>query len=170
MAQYIHNQYFRPVLIAALKVDYNKLAELAGMSNPKSAANAWAKIKPKLFSGDGVTAAPKATKPVTPRKPKAKAKAEAEEGDEINVLPSVETNGKGATPKTSPRKRKPAVKKEDDGEGSPKKRGRKSKKALEEEAGQFFGPLTLYEHLSLLASQLPSRTKTMARMPVKPQP
>lgn len=105
------------------EVDYDKLAAFAGMSNPKSASNAWAKIKPKLFS-DATTA-----KPTTPRKPKGK-----NTNTESGVAPAVEANGKvdGAPKKTpSPRKRKPAANK-DDG-GSPKKKGRKPKKDVETE-------------------------------------
>ncbi|KXT07450.1 hypothetical protein AC578_458 [Pseudocercospora eumusae] len=63
------------------KVDYKKLASLAGMGNPVSASNAWSKIKKKLAaraaeagatagdaSGDGDDATtPKATK-ATPKK------------------------------------------------------------------------------------------------------
>ncbi|OCL14389.1 hypothetical protein AOQ84DRAFT_371328 [Glonium stellatum] len=105
------------------EVDYDKLAMLAGMSNPKSAANAWAKIKPKLF-GDTAIA-----KPATPKKPRGK---NPNAGNE--VASAAGTNGEADEPskKTpSPRKRKPAANKEDG--GSPKKKGRKPKKDVEAE-------------------------------------
>ena len=98
------------------------------MSNPKSAANAWAKMKPKLFS-DATTA-----KTTTPRKPKSK-NPNAESG----VAPTAEANGEvdGAPKKTpSPRKRKPAANMEDG--GSPKKKGRKPKKDVETETSGCF--------------------------------
>ena len=98
-----------------VQIDYDKLAGYAGMSNPRSAANAWAKIKLKLMSP-----APEGTVPATPKKPRgrkpAAAKADGEEGDAA------------ATPKKTPRKRGP--KKQDvDGESSPKKKPARGKKA-----------------------------------------
>jgi hypothetical protein len=76
------------------------------MGNPRSASNAWAKIKNKLGS-DGATA------PATPKKAGGRKKATGDDAD---------------TPKKSPRKR--AAKKQDiDGEESPKKKGRGNKSA-----------------------------------------
>ncbi|KAJ4296215.1 hypothetical protein N0V90_006260 [Kalmusia sp. IMI 367209] len=98
-------------------LDYDKLAGFAGMTNPRSAANAWAKIRNKLSltTTDGAAAAVKKT----PQKKKATAD---------------KADGDGETPKKTPRKRGP--KKQDvDGETtSPKKRGRpaKAKTAPEE--------------------------------------
>ncbi|KAF2132766.1 hypothetical protein P153DRAFT_354233 [Dothidotthia symphoricarpi CBS 119687] len=97
------------------EIDYEKLAKFASMSNPRSASNAWAKIKSKLMtSSDGTVAA-------TPKKGGAKRKAE---------------DGGEGTPKKTPRKR--AAKKQDvDGAGdaSPKKKGRAAaKKVSDDEA------------------------------------
>jgi len=77
------------------------------MSNPRSAGNAWAKIKLKLMTPSPDGAVP-ATPRKTPRKKAAAAKQEdGEEGTE--------------TPKKTPRKR--VAKKQDvDGESSPKKK------------------------------------------------
>ena len=88
------------------------------MTNPRSASNAWAKIKNKLMvSSDGVAPSPKKGSP----------KKKAVKGDGSD-------EGDGAS-KKAPRKR--AAKKQDvDGEASPKKRGRPAKKASKEE-GEF---------------------------------
>ncbi|KAF2187697.1 hypothetical protein K469DRAFT_628588, partial [Zopfia rhizophila CBS 207.26] len=96
-------------------VDYNKLAEFAGMSNPRSAANAWAKIRTKLMAGDGIGAKASPTKS-TPRKGKGAANVKTEQGEEANGGEDTEE-----TPKKSPRKR--ASKNQGfEGEGSPKKK------------------------------------------------
>ncbi|KAF2750868.1 hypothetical protein M011DRAFT_474360 [Sporormia fimetaria CBS 119925] len=140
------------------EIDYQKLASLLGMSNPRSASNAWAKIKPRLMHGvpegeDGAVAATlkKGRKP--------KAKADAANGDDDSgdgpatpkkrspkkkAAPKVKTEGDDdgegdedmpdapATPAKSPRKRAP--KKQDvDGEESPKKRGRPAKAKKDDE-------------------------------------
>ncbi|KAI4676640.1 uncharacterized protein J4E84_009475 [Alternaria hordeiaustralica] len=90
------------------EIDYEKLAAYAGMGNPRSASNAWAKIKLKLMTPSPDGAVP-ATPKKTPRKKTAAAKQE--DGEE----------GADATPKKTPRKR--VAKKQDvDGESSPKKK------------------------------------------------
>ncbi|KAF1959381.1 hypothetical protein CC80DRAFT_524021 [Byssothecium circinans] len=94
------------------EIDYEKLASYAGMSNPRSASNAWAKIKAKLASSTD-------TAGLTPKKGGGRKKA---------------TNTDAA--KETPRKR--AAKKQDiEGEGTPKKKGRqaKSKKIVDEDTG-----------------------------------
>ena len=99
------------------------------MSNPRSASNAWAKIRNKLMAdGDG--------SPVKPVKASPKKKAAAAKGTE---------NGEGDdinTPKKTPRKR-PAKKQDIDGEGSPQKKGRtpKGKKAVSEPISEATGSL-----------------------------
>jgi hypothetical protein len=79
------------------------------MSNPRSATNAWAKIKAKLMApaADG-------TVPITPKKtPRKKAAAVKQKDDEEGA--------DAATPKKTPRKR--VAKKQDvDGDSSPKKK------------------------------------------------
>ncbi|PVI08148.1 hypothetical protein DM02DRAFT_666122 [Periconia macrospinosa] len=89
-------------------VDYDKLAAFAGMSNPKSASNAWAKIKGKLFANQAEGAAAAAT----PKRGRAK-KVVDKEGDE--------------TPKTTPRKRTAKKDANDDNESPTKKRAVKPK-------------------------------------------
>jgi hypothetical protein len=44
-----------PNVLRYSQVDYNKLAELSGMSNPRSASNAWANIKKKIVAKGGIT-------------------------------------------------------------------------------------------------------------------
>lgn len=107
------------------QIDYDKLAAFAGMSNPRSAGNAWAKIKAKLINptSDGdVPATPKKT----PRGRKATVpKSEGDEGD----VP--------VTPKSATRKR--TSKKQDvDGESSPKKKPARGKKSSDEEREYTF--------------------------------
>ncbi|KAG9188710.1 hypothetical protein G6011_07415 [Alternaria panax] len=103
------------------EIDYEKLAGYAGMSNLRSASNAWAKIKLKLMTptADGTT-------PVTPKKtPRKKAAATKQDDDG-------EEGADAATPKKIPRKRGP--KKQDvDGESSPKKKATRGKKNLSAE-------------------------------------
>jgi hypothetical protein len=100
-----------------LQIDYVKLASFANMSNPRSASNAWAKIKTKLIlpTSDGASPAP------TPKKAGGRKKA--------NAAPPADVGAGDApdTPKKSPRKR--AAKKQDvEGESaSPKKKGRPAK-------------------------------------------
>ncbi|EMD66959.1 hypothetical protein GGP41_005413 [Bipolaris sorokiniana] len=102
------------------EIDYDKLAAFAGMSNPRSASNAWAKIKLKLMTpfADG-TALP------TPKKtPRAKkGVVSKKEGDEADG---------DATPKATPRKRA-SKKQEVDGDSSPKKKPARGKAAPKEE-------------------------------------
>ncbi|KAJ5059870.1 hypothetical protein J3E72DRAFT_268844 [Bipolaris maydis] len=102
------------------EIDYDKLAAFAGMSNPRSASNAWAKIKVKL-----ITPASDGTVPPTPKKaPRAKkAVAPKKEGDEADG---------DATPKATPRKRA-SKKQEVDGDSSPKKKPARGNAALKEE-------------------------------------
>ncbi|USP77222.1 uncharacterized protein yc1106_04496 [Curvularia clavata] len=102
------------------EIDYDKLAAFAGMSNPRSASNTWAKIKAKLLNPTLEGAVP-ATPKKTPRAKKIAApKADSDEGDVTQ------------TPKKTPRKRAP--KKQDvDGESSPKKKPARSRKAPSDE-------------------------------------
>lgn len=102
---------------SCLQIDYDKLAGFAGMTNSRSANNAWAKLKAKLMPpADG-------SAPATPVKGSAKKKTPAK--------------GKGETPSKTPAKR--AAKKQDvDGEGSPKKKGRGKKVAADEGKLQTF--------------------------------
>ncbi|KAL1794745.1 hypothetical protein ACET3X_006561 [Alternaria dauci] len=103
------------------EIDYEKLAGYAGMSNPRSASNAWAKIKLKLMSPAADGTAP-ATPKKTPRKKAAAAKQEDDDEEDADV----------AAPKKTPRKRGP--KKQDvDGESSPKKKPARGKKDLSAE-------------------------------------
>jgi hypothetical protein len=90
------------------------------MSNPRSASNAWAKIKVKLM-----TPAADGTVPATPKKTPRKKAAAAKQDD----------GEEGAdTPKKTPRKR--AAKKQDvDGDSSPKKKATpRGKKNLSDES------------------------------------
>ncbi|KAF2281289.1 uncharacterized protein EI97DRAFT_429338 [Westerdykella ornata] len=94
------------------EIDYDKLAEATGMTNPRSASNAWAKIKHKLHAQEGIVATPKAK--ATPKK---------------------KANGNDSAPGTptkTPRKRAPK-KQEVDGESSPKKKGKATKMKTEAE-------------------------------------
>ncbi|CAO2657061.1 Nn.00g058640.m01.CDS01 [Neocucurbitaria sp. VM-36] len=99
------------------EIDYHKLAAFAGMNNPRSAGNAWAKLKAKLTAGsDGVVV------PATPKKGGAKKKATSKDDNDGETVD---------TPKRTPRKR-PAKKQDVDGEASPKKKGA-GKKVLSDE-------------------------------------
>ncbi|KAF2030065.1 hypothetical protein EK21DRAFT_112358 [Setomelanomma holmii] len=100
------------------EIDYEKLASFAGMSNPRSASNAWAKIKNKLM-----TPAPDGTVPATPKKAGGRKKAAA-----TPKADDSEVGEAAATPKKTPKKR--VAKKQDvDGadDASSKKKGRATK-------------------------------------------
>jgi hypothetical protein len=148
-----------------LQIDYEKLAEYAHMTNPRSASNAWAKIKVKLLSateGGPVTVAT-----TTPKKggPKKKAAAKSDNGD------AEAADGESPTKKT-PRKR--AAKKQDvDGEETtPKKKGRpaKVKKSSDDETGSYMtlnSPSNITDASQLkprLRSRTTSRRRSRARM------
>ncbi|KAJ4316937.1 hypothetical protein N0V94_005207 [Neodidymelliopsis sp. IMI 364377] len=105
------------------EIDNEKLAAFANMTNPRSAGNAWAALKKKLFTPDGA-APPTPSKKAASRKKAAKGGEDGEDGE--------------ATPKKTPRKR--ANKEPEDGDASPKKKGRptkaKPKQELDEETSQ----------------------------------
>jgi hypothetical protein len=93
------------------------------MGNPRSASNAWAKIKVKLMA-DGTSPAP------TPKKAGGRKKAAAAKDMDGEEGP--------ATPK-KPTPRKRAPKKQDvDGESSPKKKTTRGKKASDDEGEYIF--------------------------------
>lgn len=104
------------------QIDYDQLAKLVGMTNPRSASNAWAKIKAKLMVDNPEGAASPAKPKATPKKKAAKKGVNGEaNGDDGGDVPE--------TPKKTPRKRAPK-KQEVDGEAgspSPKKKGRPAK-------------------------------------------
>ncbi|KAK4545547.1 hypothetical protein LTR36_002897 [Oleoguttula mirabilis] len=88
------------------KVDYDKLAELCSMGNPRSAGNAWRLIKAKIMAKGGITKA---------------------DGGEENSEGATKATPK-ATPKASPKKRGKAKADKDDDESPAKKaKGRKGK-------------------------------------------
>jgi hypothetical protein len=93
------------------------------MSNPRSASNAWAKIKGKLVTNPDSTTVPSTPRKATGGRKKAAATF-ANDGDEVE-----------ATPKKTPRKR--AARNQDvDGEVSPKKKGPGRGKKLAENEGK----------------------------------
>ncbi|KAF2679302.1 hypothetical protein K458DRAFT_490625 [Lentithecium fluviatile CBS 122367] len=108
------------------EIDYEKLAKFAGMTNHRSAGNAWAKIKTKLVETiDGGAA------PATPKRGGAKKKAAAKDGS----AEGEGADGESPTKKT-PRKRAAKKQEVDGGETSPKKKGRaaaKGKKGADKE-------------------------------------
>ncbi|KAH9873438.1 hypothetical protein IAQ61_004061 [Plenodomus lingam] len=98
------------------EIDYEKLAAFAGMSNHRSASNAWAKLKAKLITPTDGTAPP-----ATPKKANRKKALQTDDGDQDEPTPK-----KTATP------RKRAAKKQDvDGDlASPKKKSRAKCKSM----------------------------------------
>jgi len=86
------------------QVDYRKLAGLAGMGNPTSASNAWAKIKKKIAAqaaAAGATPAEGSPKADTPKSKggasKRKGAAAGDADDEESPTKKVKTpKGKGA--------------------------------------------------------------------------
>ncbi|KAJ8112270.1 hypothetical protein OPT61_g5331 [Boeremia exigua] len=110
------------------EIDYEKLANFAGMTNPRSAGNAWANIRKKLIAPDGSV-------PPTPKK----AGGRKKKGD-------VGEDGE-PTPKKTPRKR--VNKDSEDGDASPKKKARATKaKPKEEESTVKAEPESADEPLS----------------------
>ncbi|KAF1983985.1 hypothetical protein K402DRAFT_396178 [Aulographum hederae CBS 113979] len=117
-------------LKSAPEIDYPKVAELMGMSNPRSASNSWAAIKKKMFP-DGLGATSSATstprKTATPRKTKKRAATPDDDGDsgekdaETMKTPAKKARkarGKAAAKKEEEVKEEMEV---EDGEGGPVK-------------------------------------------------
>lgn len=124
----MHCHPHRSPVLTAILVDYNKLAEQTGMTNPRSASNAWAQIKKKIAVKGGITkdkdtngtaenGGSEAGTPKPKGTPRKRGKkADAEDGD-----------GDGA----SPTKKKKAT---------PKKKAAKSEDTAEEDAGAVESP------------------------------
>lgn len=120
-----------------IQVDYKKLAELCGMTNPGSAANSWAKIKKKLAAqaseaGNGTTAADGGESPAktTPKAtPKRKKNATADVDD------AESPTKKAKTPKGKGKGKKSEAKVEEDGDAAAD--GTSSVKKEDEEDGLF---------------------------------
>lgn len=83
----------------AMKIDTDKLAQLAGFSNGKSANTSWLVIKKKLMNGATVDAAAAAT---NPKKGKGKAATNGDANDDDEATPA----------KAAPKKRSKAIKTE----------------------------------------------------------
>jgi hypothetical protein len=93
------------------------------MSNPRSASNAWAKIKAKLSANVPEGGSPASTPKKAGRKKAASATPAGNEGEE---------GGAPQTPKLKATPRKRAAKKQDvEGDESSKKKGRAAKKSEE---------------------------------------
>jgi hypothetical protein len=116
------------------QVDSVKLAEACGMTNPRSASNAWANIKKKILAhagistenGDGTGSPTKKTPKATPRKRK-KAAAEGEGGgDEETPAKKVKP-----TPKKKGAAKSEAIVEDGEGDSAVGEEG----KAKEEAAG-----------------------------------
>ncbi|KAH6695401.1 hypothetical protein F5X68DRAFT_272767 [Plectosphaerella plurivora] len=74
------------------EIDYVKLAAETGMTNPRSASNAWSALKKKLFTGV----------PPTPRTKKATAAAAALAGDDGEATPAAKRKRTPAKKKVAP--------------------------------------------------------------------
>jgi hypothetical protein len=132
----LHRIYTRTdtsLIDVAAQMDYEKLANACGMTNPRSASNAWSSIKKKLFANVPAAAVDKDGKgPKTPgRKRKTKAEettAPAADGSEEDKKEDAATPAKKkrATPakKKAP---KSAAKVKDEGSGDEDKKEVKAK-------------------------------------------
>lgn len=113
--------HVKSVLII-MQVDYNKLAELCGMSNPRSASNAWAMIKKKIMAKGGVSKANGEDGATTPKATPSKAKATPKRKKKNEDLDDAEgesptKKGKGKKGQASP-KSETKVDEEDEDAGS----------------------------------------------------
>lgn len=117
-------------------MNYEKLAQACGMSNPRSASNAWSAIKKKIISkagivqenGDGGSSTPKATPKATPKK-RGK-KAAPEDGDDAEESPAKKVKGaKGKAAKKSEAK----VEEDEDGVEEDEKKVKKEESGDEGE-------------------------------------
>ena len=146
------------------------------MSNPRSASNAWAKIKQKLAQADDDSGG--AAAPPTPKRAKSTPRKKAAAGpsklkNEVKTEENGEADGDAddkdgtaepETPKKTPRKRAP--KKQDDGEGSPKKRGRPAaKKAAPAETtpGKFYDAVIMAPWMGLIKVRVRSDTNEVVK-------
>ncbi|KAI8253572.1 hypothetical protein K4K58_007095 [Colletotrichum sp. SAR11_239] len=100
------------------EIDYPKLAEACGMTNPRSATNAWGVIKKKLFADmpapaaneDGTATTPAKRKRATPRKKAAPTPSTEEDEEEADELTNA-TEEKLVVETPVKKKRTPAKKK-----------------------------------------------------------
>lgn len=99
------------------QIDYNKLAAETGMTNPRSASNAWSALKKKLFQGV----------PATPRGKKAAAAAAAATGDDDDTEATPVATA-SAKRKRVPASRKKAAATEGGEEGDAEVEGTPTKK------------------------------------------
>ncbi|KAF2160476.1 hypothetical protein M409DRAFT_59956 [Zasmidium cellare ATCC 36951] len=86
------------------KIQFPKLAEMAGMTNAGSASNAWRNIKKKLATiaaGNGNGSADGVTTPKVKATPKRKKKAANDDDDDAEETPAKKTK---ATPKKKAKK------------------------------------------------------------------
>ncbi|KAK4990119.1 hypothetical protein LTR50_002749 [Elasticomyces elasticus] len=74
------------------KVDYVKLAELCGMSNPRSASNAWGAIRKKMGWGTAAKDTTLAGTPKTPKTPASTKRKRAAAADD--ETPTKKSKGK----------------------------------------------------------------------------
>ncbi|KAH8903718.1 hypothetical protein BR93DRAFT_971327 [Coniochaeta sp. PMI_546] len=103
------------------EIDYEKLAEACGMTNPRSASNAWSMIKKKLFANSPATDGPvKAETPAKKRKAPIKktpakdavVKDEAVDDDiEVEATPTKKARSRA---KPKPKVKSPAAVKDED--------------------------------------------------------
>ncbi|KAK6418348.1 hypothetical protein LTR95_017200 [Oleoguttula sp. CCFEE 5521] len=101
------------------KVDYKKLAGLAGMTNPVSASNAWSKICKKIEAQAGATG--DGTPAATPKVARGKKRSKSENAKEDE---DAEDDEESPTKKTKPAtkgKRGTKVKVKQEGSVSPEK-------------------------------------------------
>lgn len=94
------------LLAHALQIDYEKLARFAGMSNPRSASNAWGKIRNKLIANN-----PDGAEAMAPKTPKGGRKKPAANADGETATPKTKTPGKRALKKDTVGDKEPPKKK-----------------------------------------------------------
>ena len=112
-------------ILSYSQVDYNKLAELSGMGNPRSASNAWANIKKKIMAKGGITNGEgedgTASTAKTPKTPKSGSRAKRgkkadDEGDDAEESPTKKAKPTPKGKKGKAVKSEPEVE-EDEGDG-----------------------------------------------------
>ncbi|KXH64120.1 hypothetical protein CSAL01_10895 [Colletotrichum salicis] len=102
-------------LKSAPEVDYPKLAAACGMSNHRSASNAWLAIKKKLFAdlpaqgSDSAGNSPAKRKIATPSKRKAAAATSSDDADELAAGANLNSDGEEKLVVESPVKKKRAT-------------------------------------------------------------
>ncbi|KAK1459948.1 hypothetical protein CMEL01_02947 [Colletotrichum melonis] len=166
-------------LKSAPEVDYAKLAAACGMTNPRSASNAWSGIKKKLFSdlpaqsSDSAGSSPAKRKTATPSKRKAATAAAAttssDDADELAAAGGANLNSDGEEKLVveTPAKKKRATPAKKKAAATPKAAAKTTES--DENADEEAEPETPVKKVPAAKRKTPAKTKKAAVAAAAPE-